>query len=211
MRAPLGIVGLALLLAGAAAAQPRPANEQIGSWIVTCANPMSSCQMRHEAWVLPPGSGGPSASLEVVRRGGQFVPVVALRGMTTQAALGGMLAVNATVTLSLDGGTPIALACGLDGAAIICAPTMPIALASAHTAEVRIALSVPGIAKLPEQSRRMELQRTAEAIALFRGTAPEDRAVPALPGLDWHDFLDRLLHAAGFERGIADLLPNAPR
>jgi len=205
------IVALALLLAGPAMAQPRPANQQVGSWIVTCPpDQPSSCQMRHESWLLPPGTNGPSASLEVMQRGGQFVPVVALRGLTTQTAFGGMMALSATVTLSLDNGPPIALACGLDGAAIICAPEgdAATAIASAHTAQVRIALSIPGVASLPEQSRSVELRRTAEAIAMFRSTAPADRTVPALPGLDWHDFLDRLMREAGFERGVADMMPS---
>lgn len=208
------IIGLALLLAGPAMAQPRPANQQVGSWIVTClADQPSSCQMRHESWLLPPGTNGPSASLEVMQRGGQFVPVVALRGLTTQTALGGMLALNATVTLSLDNGPPLPLACGLDGAAIVCAPPgdAAAALVSAHTAQVRIALSIPGVASLPEQVRSVELRRTADAIAMFRSTAPADRTVPALPGLDWHDFLDRLLREAGFERGVAELMPNLSR
>lgn len=204
------VIGLALLIACPVLAQPRPSNQQVGSWIVTCpADTLSSCQMRHESWLLPPGGNGPSAALEVTQRGGQFVPVVALRGLTTQTALGGMLALNVTVTLSLDSSPPIALACGLDGAAIVCAPAgdAATALASAHTAQVRIALSIPGIASLPEQSRSVELRRTADAIAMFHSTAPADRAVP-LPGLDWHDFLDRLLRKAGFERGVAGILPS---
>ena len=207
------IIGLALLLASPAMAQHRPANQQLGSWIVTCpADQQSSCQMRHESWLLPPGTDGPTASLEVMQRGGRFVPVVALRGLTTQTALGGMLALNATVTLGLDNGPPAPLPCGLDGVAIICAPAgdAPTALVSAHTAQVRIALSIPGIASLPEQSRSVELLRTADAIATFRSTAPADLTVP-LPGLDWHDFLDRLLRQAGFERGVADVLPRLSR
>jgi len=120
---------------------------------------------------------------------------------------------NATVKLSLDDGPSITLACGLDGAAIVCAPAgdAVTALASAHTAQVRIALSIPGVASLPEQSRSVELRRTADAIAMFRSTVPADRTVPALPGLDWHDFLDRLLREAGFERGVAGMLPGASR
>lgn len=208
------IIGLALLIAGPAMAQPRPLDQQVGSWIVTClANPASSCLMRHESWLLPPGAGSPSVSLDVIQRGGKFVPVVALRGLTKQTALGGMLALNATVTLSLDNGAPIPLVCGLDGAAILCAPAgdTTTALVSAHTAQIRIALSIPGVASLPEQSRSVELRRTADAIAMLRSTAPADHTVPALPGLDWHDFLDRLLREVGFERGVADSSPNALR
>jgi hypothetical protein len=209
------IIGLALLLAGPAMAQPRPANQQVGSWIVTCpADPESSCQMRHESWLLPPGGNGPNASLEVMQRGGQFVPVVTLRGLTTQTALGGMLALNATVTLRLDAGPPIPLSCGLNGTVIVCAAdgtAVAATLPTAHTAQVRIALSVPGIATLPEQSRSLDLQRTAEAMALFRTTAPANQTVPALPGLDWHDFLDRLLREAGFERGVASMMPSVAR
>ncbi len=82
------------------------------------------CLLRHRSGVLAQSAGGMSASLEVLYRGGQFIPVVAMRGLSTQAALGGVLALQASVGLRFDGAPRIELACGLDGGAVVCAPTV---------------------------------------------------------------------------------------
>lgn len=207
---------LALLIAGPLAAQPQPALDQIGSWLLTCPADMKSepCRMRHQAWVLPPGSGHPSAALEVLRRRDLLIPAIAMRGLTMQAALGGMLALKASVSLRFDAGQPVDLVCGLDGAAVVCAPEGTQAasagsqLAAAHSVLVQMQLSLPGVIALPEQSRALDLQRTSEALARFRATAPAGEALPAIPGLDWHGFLDRLMRDAGFEHGLSDLAPT---
>jgi len=137
-----------------------------------------------------------------------------VRGLTTQAAFGGVLALNADVGLSFDGGGRVALVCNPEGGAIICAPEgaeaagAAASLATAHTAVLRIQLSLPGVVALPEQSRTLDLQRTAEALARFQATGPANETVPALPGLDWRGFMDRVLRAAGLEHGVADLLAS---
>ena len=209
----LRMVALALLIGGPAAAQPRPASEPIGSWVLAC--PAGGvCRLRHEAWVLAPGPGRPSVSLEVLRRGGRFVPAVAVRGLTTEAAFGGVLALNADVGLSFDGGGRVALVCNAEGGAIVCAPEgvaaagAAAALATAHTVLVQMRLSLPGVVALPEQSRTLDLRRTAEALVRFQATGPADATVPALPGLDWRGLMDRVLRAAGLEHGVAELLAS---
>jgi len=213
MPSGLRIAALALLIGGPAAAQPRPASEQIGSWVLACPA-AGLCQLRHASWLLPPGTGRPGVSLEVLRLGGQFVPVVAVRGLTTQAAFGGVLALNADVDLSFDGGGRVALVCNADGGAIVCAPEgaeaagAAASLANAHTAELRIQLGLPGVVTLPEQSRTLELQRTAEALVRFQATGAANATMPALPGLDWRGFMDRVLRAAGLEHDVADLLAS---
>ena len=133
---------IALLFGGSAWAQTRPASEAIGSWVLSCPDAKTlPCQLRHRA-SMQPAASGPSASLEVAYRGDQFVPVVTLRGMSMQAALGGVLAVQSDVALRFDNQAPITLGCGLDGGAIVCAPAGDAATAAA--AELSAAHSVAG-------------------------------------------------------------------
>ena len=101
-RVPL-LATLALLISGSVSAQTRPASEAIGSWVLTCPDAKSvPCQLRNRVPIIQAGGNGPGVSLEVVHRGDRFVPVVALRGMSMQAALGGVLAVQSSVTLQFD-------------------------------------------------------------------------------------------------------------
>ncbi len=210
----LGVAVASMLAAGPLAAQPRPAQEAIGSWELTCPAGRGACLLRHQNWVLPPGDGRPSAALEVQRRGDALVPVVALRGLPMQAAVAGALVMQASAGLRFDGGAPIALACGLDGIALACAPQgaevaqSAAALPTAHTLVVQIALTVPGLAALPEQDRTLALAQTEQALARYRAAGATGEALPAEAGLDWQGFLDRVLHAAGFRNGAADLLPR---
>jgi hypothetical protein len=206
----LRLAALALVLAGAAAAQ------EIGSWVLTCPNGANTepCQLRHQSWVLPPGAGRPGAALEVLRRDEQFVPVIAIRGLSIQAALGGVLALKATVGLRFDNARPIGLACGLDGAAVVCAPgptetaSAASQLAAAHSVVIQVQLSLPGMVTMPEQSRVLDLLGTAEALARFRATSPNGETLPVVAGLDWRGLLDHVLRDAGFEHGTADLAPS---
>jgi hypothetical protein len=217
MRGRLCLAALALLLAGPVAAQQRPVAEEIGSWVVDCPaeSPREPCRLRHRTLVMQPGAGGPAVALEVVYRGNRFIPVLALRGLATQAALGGVLALQATASLRFDGAPRIELACGLDGGAVICAPAVTAAtdaanqLASARSVLVQVKLGLPGGMALPEESRPLDLTRTAEALARFRATAPASESVPVVAGLDWRGFLDRLARDAGFENGLTDLLSSA--
>lgn len=209
---------IALLITGPAAAQTtRPPSQDIGTWVLTCppGDKAQPCTLRHRSWVFPPGNGTPGAALEVVHRGGQFVPVVALRGLSTQVALGGMLALQATVALRFDNAPQVELPCGLDGGAIVCTPAGDAAkdaaaeLPTSRSVLVRVRLGLPGGMTLPEQSRSLDLQDTPEALAQFRATAPANESVPVIAGLDWRGFLDRLARDAGFRNGLADLMPNA--
>ena len=211
------LAAMALLIGGSAAAQTRPASEAIGSWVLSCPDTKTApCELRHRgSMTAPGGADGPSASLEVVHRGDLFVPVVTLRGLSMQAALGGVLAVQSDVAVRFDDQAWTALGCGLDGAMVLCAPAADsaavaaAALSLAHGVMVRVRISIPGMTTLPEQSRSFDLQQTAEALAAFRATAPASESVPVIAGLDWHGFLDRLARDAGFRDGLADLLPSA--
>ena len=217
MRSRLRVAVVAVLIGGPAVAQPRPASEEIGSWVLTCPVEARSepCLLRHRSGVLAQGAGRISASLEVLHRGGQFIPVIAMRGLSTQAALGGVLASQASVGLRFDGAPRIELACGLDGGAVVCAPAVDAAgaaagkLGLARSVVVQVKLVLPGGMALPEQSRSLELSQTVDALAAFRATAPVGESVPAVAGLDWRGFLDRLARDAGLANGLADLLRSA--
>ncbi len=187
--------------------------EQVGSWMLTCPDTQTAaCQLRDTTPIMQATGNGPVASLEVLHRGGQFVPVVALRGLSMQAAASGILAAQTNIALRLDSQPWVELGCGLDGAAVLCIPTgaaassAAAALPGATTVVVRVRLSLPGMAALPEQSRSLDLVRTEDALALFRATSPASESVPVVPGLDWHGFLDRAARDVGFKNGLADLL-----
>jgi hypothetical protein len=205
------LTAIALPLTGTAAAQPRPAALEIGSWVLSCArdNNADPCHLRHRTWILPPDIGGPTAALEVLHSGNELVPVIAVRGLSMQAALGTVLALQANVGLRFETASRIELSCGLDGSAIVCAPMREAAataasqLVSAHSVLVQAQIRVPGVMSLPEQSRAFDLQHTQDALARLRAAAPASKIQPALPGLDWRGFLERLLRDAGL-RDSAD-------
>jgi len=204
----LRLAAIALLIGGQAAAQPRPTTEEIGSWVLSCPADAKddACSLRHRSAIMPPMPGGPTAALEIQRRGNQYIPVVAVRGLSMQAAIGSVLELQANVSLRFDNAPRTELHCGLDGAAVVCAPAAEATasaasqLASARNMLVQAQLSLPGGITLPEQSRTLELLRTADALARLRATAPAGEAAPALPGLDWRGYLDPLLRATGLGR-----------
>jgi hypothetical protein len=209
------LVTFALLTAGPACAQSRPASVAIGSWVLSCPDAKPApCRLRNRMPIVQAGDNGPGASLEVVHRGNQFVPVVALRGMSMQAALGGVLAVQSNVTLRFDNAPAIELDCALNGSAILCAPSGPAAAAAAallpdaRNVMVQVRVTLPGAMALPEQSRSLDLQDTGVALARFRATAPASESVPVIAGLDWRGFLDRMARDAGFRNGLADVLSS---
>lgn len=210
------LIAVPLLLGGAGATPARPPSQAIGSWVLSCP-PTGSCQLRHRTWVVLPGVDTPGVALEVVQRGRQFVPVMAIRGLSAEVALGAVLSVQASVWLRFDAAPRIPLDCGPDGGAVVCAPSDTVApqvageLAAAHTVLAQVGLGLIGGTALPEQSRSLELDGTADALARFRATAPANEAIPVVPGLDWRGFLDRVARDAGFPQGLAGLLPSVGR
>jgi hypothetical protein len=214
----LGCAVLGTLLALAASGQPKPTEETLGSWVLSCppAPPpgvkAEPCIMRHKDWVLQPGSGGPSAALEIQARGSQFVPAVAVRGMPTQLALGGSLVVKPVVGFQYDNGKRLEMTCGLIGAAYACAPeasVVPVAaagLGKARSITVLVAMSIPGMMDLPPQQRTLDLNGINLALSRLATVAVTNEALPDVPGLDLQAFLDKVLRAAGFQNGVGDIL-----
>src|SRR5579872_6665209 len=97
-RLPLLVIS-ALAIGGPACAQSRPAPEAIGSWVLACPDAQAAPgQSRKRMPSAQARGSGPAAVLEVAHRRKEVVPVVALRGMSMQAAVGGMRAVQGRVT-----------------------------------------------------------------------------------------------------------------
>jgi hypothetical protein len=203
-RVPCRRIGprIALLLLAAAAPQP------IGSWLLDCSDP-GACVLQHRSWLLPPGGDHPSAALNVERRGDWLVPVVTLREVSTRMAVGGLLALHPRVVLRFNSGLSADLSCGLDGAALVCAPQGPDiaatadALPVATSMQAQVLLSLPGGATLPARAGTLALSGTAEALARLRAAGAAGESLPVVQGLDWIGFLDRVMRAAGFENGAA--------
>jgi hypothetical protein len=205
------------LLAGPVRADPAAVEETIGSWVLACppahtaAHP-EPCILRHRTWILQPGNGGPSAALEVQMRNSALVPVVTLRNLPLQAALGGALVLKPTVAIRFDNGPGLDMNCGLSGADYACAPTVAAipqaarVLPTAHSVTVRVELTIPGLLALPPAERAMDLAGTEPALARLRAVGAISETLPVIPGLDLQEFLDRVLRAAGFENGAADLV-----
>ena len=196
------IIAGAVLLPLISAAAPSDGPEQIGSWLLQCPG-SGGCILRDRDWILPPGAGRPAAALEVQRRGDRLVPVVTLRGLTGEQAIGGLLALQPHATLQFGNGGRADLACDLDGDAVICAPqgdavaATAAALRGARQVEVGVQLGVRGMMPLPSQGRSLALQDTQEALARLRSAGAAGEALPAEPGLDWIGFVRKIITAAG--------------
>src|SRR5690348_5364389 len=123
MRRHLLSAVIAVLVGGPSFAQMGPSAEDIGSWTLGCPT-YGNCLLRHRTWLLPPPTvGGPSAALEVVWRGGLAVPVIAIRGLSVGAALGGVLLLQANAAAKFDDASEMNLPCAPEGGAVVCMPT----------------------------------------------------------------------------------------
>jgi hypothetical protein len=176
-----------MVLPGAHAA---PADDAaIGSWRLICPAP-NACVLRHARARLD--AAGVTIALEVRSIRGALVPVVALSGLSGQAALLAEL----TVGLRLDRGAWTDMPCeGLS----ICAPpdaalaAVAQAFPAARTVGLRMTLSLPGVTGLPRPDVSFGLSGTAEALRRLRASGTVEEAAPAEPGLDWRGMIGKLL------------------
>ncbi|MDR3538134.1 MAG: hypothetical protein P4L71_16695 [Acetobacteraceae bacterium] len=196
----------------AAASGPgRPAEERIGTWVLTCAPAPAPCMLRH-ATALVRSVAGIDASLDIERRGNAFVPVVTLRGLKPAAMVAAIA--MPMVSLRFDDGAWIPLTCDAGEAMLACAPdgseaeTAADALPVARSMTLQLRSGVPGVA-LPPLSRTLALAGTSDALGRLRARGAVGEDASSSPGLDWRDMLDRVLRAVGFAHGTADLPPWA--
>lgn len=193
--------------------QGRPAEERIGTWVLSCVAAPAPCTLRYEAGFFR-AVGGIEAVLEVVRRDNVLVPVVMLRGLKPVAAVAAIT--RPMVSLRFDDGAWIVLTCETSEAALACAPdgssiaATADALPAARSMTFQVRSGIPGIALQP-LGRTLTLAGTADALGRLRTHgAPGEDSLSA-PALDWRGMLDRALRAAGFAHGTADLLPWVAR
>src|SRR6202012_1534630 len=94
-----------LVLTGTAAAATQ---DRIGGWVLTCSG-QSACRLRAEKRFVD--KAGITADLEIMADGPSLVPVLALRGLSTEDLM--MAAAMGTVDawMQLDGGPREALDC----------------------------------------------------------------------------------------------------
>lgn len=196
--------------------------EEAGSWVVACPaeGASATCRMRYRTWILPPGDGRPSVALEVRNTGAQMVPQLALRDLPVPLAATGLMVATPTMTLRFDDGHTLGLSCGLEGAAVLCAPAP--AQAAAASAELRTAREVEvhvhvalagieGLAPIPDQTRRFPLAGTEAAIARFRATGPAAMPLPTQAAQDqgWRGMAAQWLQATGITGGVTALMQKA--
>lgn len=212
----------AFAISTAQAQTPSGKTEEIGSWVVACPADAKSapCRMRYQKWIVPPQNGRPSVGLEVRNTGTQMLPQLAVRGLPVQLAMAGMMAATPTMELRFDGGQKLALACGLEGDAVLCTPEQGAAadaaaqLKTAHAVQVHVHVALAGSdgpSPIPDQTRSFDLSRTAQAIDRFRAVAPEAVPLPtqASQGNDMRSMADKMLKAMGFSGGVNDIMQKA--
>lgn len=207
---PLALV--LLLLPVLATAQPRrvdvPHSEQtIGSWLLACAmDPMTDtqvCRMRHRLWLVVPSEDQPGIALEVQLRSEHLVPVIAMRRLTLNTALSGLLGLTSTAQVRFSTAPMAELPCSLDGTSVICAPAkadgarLADELANASTVLVRFRALGNLPITVPDGTLALDLDRTQEALARYRVAGPEVAPTQTSLSEDIRDTAERLLRRLG--------------
>ena len=214
LRVPLLLVALLLaaalpgaLPAGAqpasaqpAGAQPKPdaKPEVIGTWRLVCADATfdGGCVLRHKDASLQ--AGGYGVALEVRSVNNALVPVVAVRGVGPQKAIGTLLTV--TVGLRLDTADWIELPCG---PSLLCLPPadalpgLAMAFPVASQMRLRLQVTLPNGDTLPVPEHLFDLRSTKPALVRLRASGVTNTAAPAAPGLDWKSLVRKLMKSNG--------------
>jgi len=205
-RLPLALI----LLAGVAYAAPA---EKIGSWVLSCPD-AEPCLLRLEKRFVD--KAGITGELDILADGKALVPVLALRGLSSELLMAAALAGHTEASLQFAGGPRETLDCAPATASYVCAPRdeaadrLAAALPSARSVTVRITVAISGLKPLPVQEKSLDLTGTGAALTRLRaaGPAPVPGAMTAVtePSPDaLMGMADRALKAAGYPNGVADL------
>ena len=165
--------------------------------------------MRHRDWIVPPTNGLPGAALEVQRRGGLLVPVIAVRGLSPTAMVGAATVAKVSVSLRFDGAVGTDLECGNSGTSYTCAPdatslrSLAAQLPQARVLSASVTLAIPGMVAAPPLDRTLDLAGTEAALIRLQAAGATAETLPALPGLELQGFLDRIMKRLGFPGGTA--------
>jgi hypothetical protein len=190
--------------------------EQIGSWVLTCpaGTPVSAaCSMRASPRFFD--TGGVTGDLEVQAQGETLVPVIAVRGLSTEmltaaAALGG----KAAASIQYGGGERVELNCAPGSAGYFCSPAAAVApklaagLREARSVTVRVSVSMAGMDPLPAREKSLDLAGTQQALVRLRTAGPTRLSAsgPRSPGAMPNGMMamaDKALKAAGYQNGMA--------
>jgi hypothetical protein len=214
---------LAACFAGMAGVAMAATQERIGSWVISCpgdAPKSGACLMRANKRFLD--KAGITADLEVRAQGPSLIPVIALRGVSTEILTAASLIGKVEASIRFQSGAQEELHCAA-GAVVytsaveyVCAPNeaggakLAAGLPTARAASVRVAIAVAAIKPLPALEKTLELSRTNEALVRLSALGPTQvpspimtlaaRSPSALMGV-----ADRALKAAGYPNGVAQL------
>lgn len=186
--------------------------QQIGSWAITCPDGANGCLMRLHPRFLD--KAGLTGDLEVQSQESTLVPVIALRGLSSELLMAASVVGNADVSLQFPGGAREKLSCNATKSGYICAPDekaapqLAASLATARSVKVWVTLSVAGMTPLPAREKSIGLAATSEALARLRAVGPSPlpspNATDASPA-GMMSMADKMLKAAGFQQGVSGL------
>jgi hypothetical protein len=187
--------------------------EHVGSWVISCPDD-AACTMRLGRRFLD--KAGITGDLEVLAQGRTLVPVLALRGPSSELLVAAATVGKTEASLQFAGGTREALDCAVSETGYICAPNdaaapkLAAGLAAARQVTVRVAVTVTGMNPLPSQERSLDLAGTTDALARLRAVGPTPvpnlkTALAAQSPAGLMGAADRALKAAGYANGLAGL------
>ena len=192
-----------------------PQEQQIGSWLLNCPTG-DTCQLRFAKRFLD--KGGMTGDLEVQSIGKSLVPVIALRGLSSEMMMAASLAGKADASIQFGGGAAEDLPCAVSDKGYICAPSsggaqkMNDQMAAARSVTIRIAVTMAGMSPLPQQEKTLDLSGTTEALAKLRSSGPTAVPSPAAAlasqassPAGMMGMADKALKAAGYPGGVADV------
>ncbi|HBK04657.1 MAG TPA: hypothetical protein DDZ81_02205 [Acetobacteraceae bacterium] len=190
--------------------------QQIGSWVISCPDGSHECLMRFNKHFLD--KAGLTGDLEVQSQGRTLVPVIALRGLSSEILMAASMAGSTDASIQFPGAPRQQLTCNATKAGYICAPDeaagqqLSAGLATARSVTVRVGLSVAGMSPLPAQEKSLDLSATNEALARLRVVGPspvpnpvagDGSAVQSPAGM--MGMADKMLKAAGYQQGVSGL------
>jgi hypothetical protein len=204
-----------LVLIGTAAAATQ---DHIGGWVLTCSG-QSACRLRAEKRFVD--KAGITADLEILADGPSLVPVLALRGLSTEDLM--MAAAMGTVDawMQLDGGPRETLECAPAFDGYFCTPrgnaarALATELPMARTITMRTQATISGMKPLPAEQKSLALAGTQQALIRLRAagaqSVPDARLAAATRMLPQASpgtiagMADKALRAAGYPNGVGDL------
>ena len=135
-----------------------PAPEHVGSWTITCPGG-APCAMRFSKRFFD--KSGITGDLEIDAEGDFLVPVLAVRGLSSEVLMAAAMAGKTEASLQFAGGAPETLDCAISESGYICAPNraagskLAAALPAARQVTVRVTVAVIRVCSpLPTQENR---------------------------------------------------------